>query len=168
MVKEILLTQGKVALVDDDDFDRMNKYKWYASKDVKNNDWYARRNETIQRGSRKTFKQKTIRMHQEIFNFKYQLIDHANHNGLDNRKCNLRACTYSENKKNSRQYKNNTSGFIGVSWHKIRRKWYAYVNKNGVRFSLGYFDDKIEAGKIVDKKSIELFGEFAVLNFPEG
>jgi hypothetical protein len=160
MTKTIQLTQGKVALVDDEDYDELNKHKWCAGNDHKYERWYAHRQTRLPDGKRKL-----IIMHRQITDFKYKIVDHVNHDGLDNRKCNLRSCTHSQNKKNSFVYKNNTSGFIGVSWHKYHQKWMAYINKDNKRIHLGYFYSKEDASHAVDKKALELFGEFAVLNF---
>jgi hypothetical protein len=134
------------------------KYKWYAKKDTKNNVWYAYRNITISRGSRKTYRQSSIGMHQVILNGKN--IDHINRESLDNRRCNLRFCSMSENKKNSKIYKNNTSGITGVSWHKRLQKWQASLGYRGSMLFLGYFSDKSLARLKVEEKSKELFGEF--------
>ena len=92
--------------------------------------------------------------------------DHINGDGLDNRKQNLRICTHAENLRNRRLGKNNTSGYKGVSWHKLHKLWYAHISHNKKLMSLGYFKDKEEAAKAYDRKAIELFGEFAKLNFP--
>lgn len=154
-MKKINLTKGQVAIVDDNRFDELNNKKWYAHK--RSNTFYAVRCE----------RKKAIHMHHQVTGFKYAMIDHINGDGLDNRECNLRPCTRSENGINSRIYKNNKSGLRGVFWHKRDKKWHTYIRKNGTPFFIGYFDDKEEAGRAYRKKAIELFGEFAVLNFPD-
>jgi hypothetical protein len=160
MVKKISLTQGKFSLVDDEDFDELNQYKWYAHKN-KGGIWYVDR--TIKYVDEK---HKTISMHRKIMDFPSgKDIDHVNHDGLDNRKCNLRVCTRSQNKKNARLSKNNSSGLKGVHWNKRNKKWMALIAKDKKRIYLGLFDDKTEAGRVVDRKALELFGEFAILNF---
>ena len=80
-------------------------------------------------------------------------IDHINGNGLDNRFLNLRAVTCSENKKNMKIQKNNTSGCVGVRWHKCSSKWLAQVRAEGRQIHLGVFDDWFEA--ICARKSAE-------------
>ena len=157
-VKLIPLTKGKFALVDAEDYDELIKYKWYAKKDEKNGNYYACRNVTLVKGSRKNYRQTTIQMHQIILNGKN--IDHINRDGLDNRRCNLRFCTRSENKKNSKIYKNNTSGITGVCWHKRIQKWGASIGYQRKIIFLGYFFDKNAAGERVKEKSRELFGDF--------
>jgi len=161
-MKNIPLSQGKFALVDDEDFEQLNKHKWFATKNH-SGIWYARRNT-----NRTIGKRKIILMHRKIMNCSSDMkIDHANHDGLDNRRCNIRICTNSQNRKNSGLQKNNSSGLIGVSWHKRCKKWMARIQKDKRDIHIGYFNNKVEAGHMVDQFSICLFGEFAVLNFPD-
>jgi hypothetical protein len=158
-VKEIRLTQGKVALVDNDDYEKLNKYKWYAHRGSTGG-FYA-----IRWGKKGgTYEGKKIKMHREIMCFPSMCIDHINNDGLDNQKHNLRICDSSKNNYNKKLQKNNTSGLIGVTWHKRHKKWYAFIAKNRKRFFLGSFGTKKEASDKRDKKAIKLFGEFAVLN----
>jgi len=161
MVKTIPLTLGKVALVDDEDYDELNKFKWYAHKDHNWERWYVVRHEYVNR------KQKTILMHQQITGFKHKMIDHVDRDGLNNKKSNLRPCTQSQNAKNRSMLKNNTSGLRGVHYDKKRKKWIAQIEKDEKGIYLGGFIDKEDAGRAVDKKSKELYGEFVILNFPE-
>jgi hypothetical protein len=159
MVKEIKLTKGKFAIVDDEDYDELMKYKWYAIK-----------GSTIYFYARRTpFKdgQHKISMHRQILNFPDKIIDHVNRNGLDNRKSNLRLCSKSENRINCKKHKNNTSGFRGVSWHPLIKKWQVRIQHNNISVHIGYFSEKIQGAKSYDKKAIEFFGKFVVLNFPE-
>jgi hypothetical protein len=94
-------------------------------------------------------------------------IDHINGDKLDNRKCNLRIATASENAVNSKMRVNNTSGYKGVFWHKHSGKWMASITKNKKHIYLGLFESKHEAVKAYDTKAIELFGEFATPNMPQ-
>lgn len=154
-MKTIPLTRGKIALVDDLDFEELSKYKWHAVWDGYN--WYAAHGH------------KCIKMHRVILGLKSgdgKLTDHKNSNSLDNRRCNLRFCTNAENLRNSNKYKGNTSGFKGVSWHKLIRKWLSRLCYNYKIIHLGYFDSKIEAAYAYDRAAIKYFGEFAKLNFP--
>lgn len=95
-------------------------------------------------------------------------IDHRDGNGLNNQKSNLRGCTHQQNMQNKRLPANNTSGYKGVRWYKRTGRWIAGCKMDGRLYHLGYFDDPIEAAKAYDAKALELFGEFARLNFPEG
>jgi hypothetical protein len=162
-MKTIPLTQGKEALVDDEDYDELNKYKWHAHLDPETGQWCAVRNLPRINGKRKN-----IKMHRQIMGDPIgKSIDHKNHDRLDNRKSNLRICSHSQNNSNIHRYKNNTSGLIGVRWHKRDTKWEARISKDNKQINLGYFDDKFEAARVRDKKAKELHGEFATLNFPE-
>ena len=143
MTKKIELTQGKFALVDDNVFEELNQYKWFAHRS--GYAFYAHRN--IQIGKKRV----TIPMHRQILGLSYGdkwLADHINRNGLDNRSKNLRVVTKSENNRNRREHKNNTSGHRGITWHKER--WCARIGLNGKKIWLGYhknIQDAIEARK---------------------
>jgi len=145
-MKEILLTQNKVALVDNEDYEWLSQWKWYADKS--NNIFYARRG--LCKGKLTT----TLFMHREIlaltFGNKLQ-IDHINHNGLDNQMNN--------------KARIGTSKFKGVSWHKGSKKWRAYIAIYGKQNHLGHFINEIKAAQAYDNKAKELFGEYANLNF---
>jgi hypothetical protein len=93
-------------------------------------------------------------------------IDHINGNGLDNRRCNLRVCTHTENMQNRKMHKNNTSGYKGVYQDKRakNKKWVAVIRCNGVKHFLGIFTEKIEAAKAYNSGAIRYFGEFARIN----
>jgi hypothetical protein len=150
-MKLIPLTNNNFAIVDDNDYNFLIKYKWHSYQDPLSKIWYAKR----------SFHGKTIRMHNQIMNAKN--IDHKNHNGLDNRKDNLRKCTRSQNKKNNHGYKNNTSGFKGVYLDKnvtTQHKWRAIIRVNNKNISLGYYDTPEKASEIFNNKSKEIYGEF--------
>jgi hypothetical protein len=139
-IKKIKLTQGKFAIVDEEDYNELNQYKWHAVNSHNTGTWYANRSY----GTGKRGKNKHILMHQEIMGFPNKGIDHINRNGLDNRKSNLRICSISENLFNSKLYKNNKSGFKGITWNKSNNKWRVkYGHKH-----LGYFEKKEDAIKI--------------------
>jgi len=153
--KLIPLTQGKFAIVDPEDFDELCQYKWTAAKSP--NTFYAVR----------SVQGRQIRMHRLITSApKGLVVDHRNHNGLDNRKENLRLCTRPENARNQRPQTGRSSKYKGVCWHKNQKKWTARVYSNGVTYHLGSFNSEIQAAKAYDKKARELFGQFACLNFP--
>lgn len=105
-------------------------------------------------------------MHRVITNCpKNKQIDHKNHNGLDNRLCNLRICSQSENLRNGRSRKNSSSRFKGVSQYKPENRWQTYIWENGKNQYLGHFDNEIDAAIAYDVVAKELFGEFANCNF---
>lgn len=159
MSKEIKLTKGQVAIVDDEDYIKINQYKWCVYKKY-NGKYYAKR------GIKVNKKSKSILMHRQILDYPdTEEIDHINGNGLDNRKENIRICNRSQNKGNVNKYSNNLSGYKGVCWCKVKKRWRVTIQYIGKQTYLGYFDDIIEAAKIYDKKARELFGKFAKTNF---
>lgn len=158
IVAEIKLLHGKVAIVDTEDFDRVNQYKWRAYRYY--NTWRV-----IGDIKKSNGKWTSRFMHRFIMNFPEGLqIDHKNHNGLDNRKCNLRVCTHAENQHNRRPQKG-TSIYKGVAWHKEHKKWRTQIRLNNKKIHLGYFVNEITAAFAYDKKAKELYGEFAYPNF---
>ena len=94
-------------------------------------------------------------------------IDHKNGDRSDNRVENLRYCTNRENCCNSKKQGNTSSTYKGVSWDKTNNKWVSYIQINGKRKSLGYFDDEEDAAHVYDKFARKYYGEFARLNFPD-
>lgn len=153
-MKKIKLSQGKFALVDDEDYEYLNQWKWYAQK-VKNT-FYAIRTD------RTSGKRKTIRMHRIIMNTPEKMeTDHKDHFGLNNQKYNLRNCTKHQNSMNKKLYEKTSSKYKGVSWYPRYQKWIAYITLNRKRKFLGYFSSEKEAGIYRKNKAKELFGEFA-------
>lgn len=159
-MKRIALTQGKFASVDNSDFEELSKFKWYASKAHKT--YYANR----AKGSKG--KQVRIAMHRQILSApKGSFVDHCNHNGLDNRRSNIRLCTHADNMRNRERNRDNRSGFKGVTWDSHHKKWRANIQVNGKDFYLGYFFCIVKAAKAYDYIAKRYFGEFAYLNFKE-
>ena len=155
-IRYIPLTQGKLAIVDAEDYDWLSQYKWCAAR--AKNTFYATRTE----------RKRGISMHRIIMNApKGLMCDHIDHNGLNNRKSNLRLCTPAQNVHNKRPQRDSSSKYKGVGWKKRSRKWEARIRFQGKLYHLGDFTDEIKAALAYDDKAIELFGEFAYLNFPE-
>ena len=156
-MKKIKLTQNKYALVDNKDYVSLSRHKWYADRSPRNNSFYAVR----QRPKSETGTCR-IRMHTEIMNPPIGLeIDHIDGNGLNNQRSNLRICSGPENRRNRGLTKNSTSGFKGVNWHKLSRKWIARIQVNGNRITLGRFVSKEEAYKKYCVACIKYHGKFA-------
>lgn len=153
--KQIKLTRGYYALVDDEDYEYLNQFKWYPAFD--NNNIYAIRAPTMVEGCL------LIRMHWDVMGGKG--IDHVDGNGLNNQKSNLRFCTSAENNHNRRPVKNSSSKYKGVSWDKSAKKWRAQIKINDKSFPLGRYSNEIEAAKAYDREAIKHHGEFARLNF---
>lgn len=162
-MKKIPLTKGLFALVDDEDFDFLNQWKWHAHEGGEGL-FYAIRTEWIKGGKGKSIHH---RMHRVIMKVSDRsiLVDHRNGNGLDNQKLNLRKCTHEQNESNRRGLNsNNTSGYRGVHFNKKMQRWQSAIWKKNKITYIGIFDTKEEAALAYNKKAIELRGEFAKLN----
>lgn len=135
-MKKIQLTRGKVALVDNEDFTALNKHKWCAMH--RRGLYYAVRGIPCSDNNRR---QRTELMHRVILDAKTgQAVDHANGDGLDNRRANIRFATHSQNIINRRMQCNNTSGYRGVGWQKQERKWRARIQVEGKVIFLGFLN----------------------------
>jgi hypothetical protein len=159
--RRIPLSQGKYAIVDPEDFERLNRHKWWAVKS--GTTFYAIRTAGRRRNTR------YIRMHREVIRLPDHLVaDHINHNGLDNRIANLRPATRAQNNYNRLiiKRKDSSSKYKGVAWKEDRKKWRARLHFNGKLIFLGYFKDEIQAAKAYDQAAKKYYGQFAYLNFP--
>lgn len=160
-MKEIQLTKGFVALVDDEDYEALAAFKWCAS-------WTGRKWYAVRRLPRLVPYQigKKVYMHKVILGVDgHDQIDHRNGNGLDNRRENIRRATSSQNGMNKGKAPSNTSGFKGVSQKRGRNKWVAQIKKDQMVTYLGIFDTPEEAAKAYDRAAAEVHGEFAKLNY---
>lgn len=156
-MKEIILTQGKIALIDDEDFEMVSKHKWRLQKG--RNTHYAITQIYHKR------KMQAILMHRLILNPAENMdVDHINHNGWDNTRSNIRVCTKSQNCMNRNTHKGSSSIYKGVCWHKQCNKWRSRIRIHGKLIHLGDFHNEIDAAKAYNIKAVELFGEFAKLN----
>jgi len=109
-------------------------------------------------------------MHREVIHPPDHLfVDHINHNGLDNRKANIRPATHSQNNFNRiiSTRGDLSSKYKGVAWNKSKKKWQARIGIYGKRKHIGHFKDEIQAAKAYDKAAKKYHGEFASLNFPD-
>lgn len=161
-MKQIELTQGQIALVDDADFEELSKYKWQANYFKHTNSFYATRHTPAIKG-----KHYVIYMHRQILGLERgdsRQADHINHITLDNRQSNLRICTRQQNEMNRKPNRNTTSQYKGVCWDKARRKWRALIYLNGVSKHLGFFQDEEAAARAYNEAAKKYFREFAFLN----
>lgn len=167
-MKEIKLTKGYVALVDDEDYERINKYKWVAHDYASNGRVYAHANIKIGKNNRKM-----ILMHRMIMNvYNHRKVDHILPNGIDNRKCNLRIATQSQNSMNRVKPKKCSSKYKGVHISRAFKsgpKYQATITINKKRIHLGVFPftpcGELLAALKYDEMACAHFKEFACLNF---
>jgi len=148
-----LIISGRTVLIDDEDYERVSKYKWYFNRQDRPTHGYVK---TTIPGHI------TIFLHKFIMGNPSMVVDHINQDTLDNRKCNLRICTPCENMFNKSKYKNNTSGYKGVFVDKRwPSRWRAKIGYKGKRISLGSYNTPEEAYQAYRKAAIELYGEYA-------
>lgn len=158
-MKSIQLTRGQVAIVDDEDFEWLSKWKWHYNPRQYTGPGYAERsaiNPITKRNS-------TICMHRAIMGFpKGKLIDHKNGNGLDNTRSNLRLATFSENSRHRKYPSTSTTGLKGVH-RSSKNKYRARIRMGGKLVSLGTFTNPEDAREAYLKKAKPLHGEFIYL-----
>ena len=162
-MKKIQLTRKSFAIVDDDDYERLSKHKWFC-----NYYGYACRTESYPRINGKQ-KKKNILMHREIIDCPVgKDTDHQDGNKLNNQKANLRICNRRMNNANLPKRKNCSSKYKGVTWNKQIKKWCAQTtSEDNKHLHLGTFLKEEDAAKAYDKKARELFGEFARCNYSD-
>ena len=154
-MKEIPLTRGRVAIVNDEDYEWLSQWKWHCS-------YYGY---AVRDSSRLLGKQK-LWMHRVILNAPSDMeCDHKDHDKLNNQRANLRLCTRTENNCNAQKPHTNTSGYKGVGFHKQTGKWRARIKINRKEKHLGLFADALNAAYAYDDAARELFGDFAFTNF---
>lgn len=150
------LTQGYEAVIDAVDAPLVDNHNWCAS--VKKHNVYAMRKETCG----VTGKRVNVFMHREIAAPSLdEQVGHVNHDGLDNRRENLRACSPTENARNRRLRSDNRVGLKGVAWHKGKKKWRSRIRISGVEKFLGYFDCPEKAHAAYLRAAEDLFGDHA-------
>ena len=151
-MKHIGLTQGRQAIVDDEDYEWLSQWKWLLFP--MDRYYYAAR------FSRDTF----ILMHRLLLDIPTgKVCDHINHDGLDNRRCNIRICTIADNLRNSKS-RGGSSQYKGVYWSKQNKAWVAQIKYNYTMYYLGKYKDEDKAAIAYNTGALELFGEYAYLN----
>lgn len=154
-MKEIPLSKGAVAIVDDDTYEELSKYKWCI-----NNNGYAVRATPGSRSDHRPL----IPMHRQIMGLQYgqkRDVDHISGEKLDNRKTNLRICTRAENLRNKGKNSTNKSGYKGVYWHRGMKKWHARIMCNFLLHDLGFFGKPELAHAAYCAAADRLHGEFS-------
>ncbi len=161
--RKVPLTKDKFAIVDPEDYHRLIEYKWYAHKGT--NTYYAVRSLT----NGKYRKRKNQYMHHLVIDIPPgRFCDHLNHNGLDNRKANLRLATHTQNVWHRRKFKSpSRSKYKGLTWRKKEKSWHVRITVNGSRLFIGSFKDEVEAACAYDRAAKILHGQFATLNSPD-
>jgi len=155
-MREIPLTQGKVTVVDDEDYEYLNQWKWQAWKPPN-----SPRNYYAIRKHQRNGEQKIIRMHHVLLPLlKGMQTDHIDGDSLNNRRSNLRRCTYAENQYNRHPDINTSSEYKGVSWNKNARKWQVYCGGS----YCGLYANEEEAARKYDYMARLRYGKFARLN----
>jgi hypothetical protein len=157
----IHIKKFRFAIVDPADYDALCRFKWRLNRSSRT--FYAFC--TVSRGP--LLKPRVIWMHRQVANPPDGLlVDHINHNGLDNRRSNLRFATDSTNQQNARKsITKTTSRFKGVDFVKPTGKWRARIAVAGKRLFLGSFTDELDAALVYDRAALKFFGEFACTNF---
>lgn len=149
------------ALVDDEDYEKLNKYKWHAPR--QRSGTYAVRDITVDG------KRKRLHMHRQVIGYiKGMVVDHINHDCLDNRKENLRLCTHTQNCMNRLSNKNSSSQYKGVYFHKSSGHWQASIRVSTKLIHLGTYRKEIDAAKVYNENAVRYFKEFANVNILEG
>jgi hypothetical protein len=156
----IMLHKDKTTTISVDDLENVHENfqgTWYAKYDRRANNWYVYG----------MLNQQQIALHRFIYNThdRQTVIDHINHDTLNNTRENLRQCTTQENQRNRTLQRGRTSKYKGVDWHNNSQKWRTRINVGKKQVHIGFFDDEVSAAKAYDKKAVEIFGEFALLNF---
>ncbi len=163
-MKSILLTRGKSAIVDDDDYGMLSTIRWTA-----HSQGYAYCRHSV--GD----KTKCVYMHRLVVKAKKgEIVDHINRDRLDNRKCNLRIVTHIQNTLNTGVSSTSKSGYKGVCKWWVKKKngeelstpWRAYYKDGKKQIQIGSFKTAKEAAIAYDKAIVKERGIFAVTNFP--
>ena len=157
-MKEIKLTRGQVAIVDDEDYERISKHNWAVHP--------QRAGYAVRKGNKKRGEPRTILMHREVLNAPRDAqIDHINRNSLDNRKCNLRLATVQKNAFNrAKPNVKCTSRYKGVFQRKDQKSWSARIKHNDRHIELGRYKEEAYAAAVYNYAARILFGEFRCEN----
>ncbi len=158
-MKQIPLTQGYVAIVDNEDYEELSKHKWCVLRTK--NGLYAARSTRKKEGNSGAM----VYMHRQILGaLPSENVDHTNHDGLNNQRMNIRICTTVQNCANRRKRRGCSSTFKGVCWKKNCAIWYAQIYRDGKQYHLGTFVDECDAARAYNVAALDYFGEFALLN----
>lgn len=168
-MKELKLTGSTlVALVDDEDYDRLIKYSWcLIGQNPRIKRSYTQYTKGFYSSGEQFIIKESIRVtlpNEIMQDYSYQMYDHIDRNYLNNLKSNLRKTNYSQNAANRAKSWAGTSKYKGVSWSKITHNWESRITCRGKTIRLGFYPTEIDAAKAYNEAAIKLHGEFAVLN----
>ena len=150
-------------LIDAEDYDLVKDYTWCYIKGY--NTPYAQ--STIWRPNKKQ-KQKSLLMHRLILGLEEgdkKYVDHINHNGLDNRRCNIRVVTCHQNLANQKAKKGAVSKYKGVHWSLSTNRWRVSIKTEEKRHYVGVYKNEKQAARAYDKEALDFYGPFALVNF---
>ena len=157
---KIYMKHNRVGFFDIEFLDVVKQYHWCSCKD--GNTYYMKAYAKIDG------KRTNIKLHRLIMGSpEGKVINHKDHNGLNNRKYNLEICTHVENSRYANLSKVNTSGYKGVYWHKRGAVWCAKIKYCDKAIHLGSFKNKIDAAKAYNEAALKYHGQFALLNVIE-
>lgn len=179
-----MVNSNKYTIVERSDYYELSKYIWFLDLNEK------KRCRSVIRFAPETSSTAPMSMHREImFVLRHKgskahghrekrlqqvsgqvklFVDHINNDPIDNRRCNLRLATPGQNVLNKGPDSGNTtSKYKGVSKRKGRKNWRVRINYQGKRYSLGTFENEIDAAKAYDEAAKKYYGQFAYLNFPQ-
>lgn len=157
-MRQISLTKGRVARVDDDDFDELAQHRWYAMSGYRT--YYAARKQRLDG------RVATLLMHRVLVQAPDGLrVDHWDDDGLNNQRANLRLATGSQNSANMVRLAMGPSGRRGVSWSQGKHCWQAGIKKDGRQLYLGSFSELNQAARAYDAAALALYGAFARPNY---
>ena len=154
---------GRVALVNDADYKLVSQYRWFVME--RKIEGQRTRGPYAGAWIRHDGRRVLLLMHKLITG--WPLTDHKNHDGLDNRRRNLRNATKAQNNQNSRSRLGSSSQYKGVHWSTRQQRWRANIAHEGRVRSLGVFMSEEDAARAYDAAALQLYGEYAVLNFPQ-
>lgn len=160
----IKLNHGKFTEIDDEDWEKVKDFKWYAQKEKSGfNKFYATTGILKEKNERKYYS--TMQMQRFLLNpQKGMICDHIDGNPLNNKRNNLRICTIAQNAHNIKWNKRNKSGYKGVLWDKNRKKWMCQIVVKKIPLKMGRFKNIGEAALAYNTAAKQYYGEFASLN----
>ena len=156
--RKIPIGKGIEAIINESDYLLVSPYTWWIGSGRNSHTLYACA----------TINGHKTKMHRLIMNAtKGQIVDHINGCGIDNRRQNLRLCSHSQNSANMFRMALGSSRFKGVSWDKVKKRWFAKITVNYKQIALGRYRTEEDAARAYDAAAKTYFGKFANINLGE-